>query len=115
MRKFQLVLGFLLLLSTQLWAQQRTITGKVIDGTGNPLPNATVLIKETNAGTSTQTDGTYSITISDKAKTIVFSAVGMQPTSFSIGNKGVINVTMEANDKNLSEVVVVGYGTQRKA
>lgn len=115
MRKFQLVLGFLLLLCTQLQAQQRTITGKVIDGSGNPIPNASVVIKETNAGTSTQADGTYSITISSQSKTIVFSAIGMQPVLFNIGNKGVINVSMEASDKNLSEVVVVGYGTQKRA
>ncbi|THU40920.1 SusC/RagA family TonB-linked outer membrane protein [Niastella caeni] len=115
MRKFQLMLGFVMLLCMQLRAQQRNITGKVIDGSGNPIPNASVIIKETNAGTSTLNDGTYSITISPQSKTIIFSAVGMQPTSFSIGNKGVINVTMEASDKNLSEVVVVGYGTQKKA
>ncbi|OQP63457.1 hypothetical protein A3860_24245 [Niastella vici] len=115
MRKVQLLLGFMMLLYTQLWAQQRTITGKVIDGNGNPIPNASVIIKETNAGTSTQADGTYSITISSNAKTIVFTAVGMASTSFSIGNKGIINVSMEASDKNLSEVVVVGYGTQKKS
>lgn len=115
MRKFQLVLGFVLLLCMQLRAQQRTITGKIIDGSGNPIPNASVIIKETNAGTSTQFDGTFSITISPESKTIIFSAIGMQPTQFSIGNKGVINVTLEATDKNLSEVVVVGYGTQKRA
>lgn len=115
MRKVQLLLGFMMLLYTQLWAQQRTIAGKVIDGNGKPIPNASVVIKETNAGTSTQADGTYSITISSNAKTIIFSAVGMQPVTFSIGNKGVINVSMETSDKNLSEVVVVGYGTQKKS
>lgn len=115
MRKFQLVLGFVLLLCMQVRAQQRTITGKVIDGSGNPIPNASVIIKETNAGTTTQLDGTFSIAITPQSKTIIFSAIGMQPTTFSIGNKGVINVTLEATDKNLSEVVVVGYGTQKKA
>lgn len=114
MRKFQLVLGFVLLFM-QLRAQQRSISGKVIDGSGNPIPNASVIIKETNAGTSTQFDGTFSITITPESKTIIFSAIGMQPTQFAIGNKGVINVTLEATDKNLSEVVVVGYGTQKKS
>jgi TonB-linked SusC/RagA family outer membrane protein len=115
MRKFQFLLGLVLLFSMQLRAQQRTVSGKVTDGNGNPLPNASVIIKETNAGTSTQMDGTYSIAIGEKAKTIVFSAVGMNTVQFSVGSKGIINVVMEAADKNMQEVVVVGYGTQKKS
>jgi len=99
----------------QVWAQQRTITGKVTDGNGNPVPNASIVIKETNIGTTTQNDGTYSVTINSRSKTIVFSAVGLLSTQFSIGNKGVINVSLEASDKSMQEVVVVGYGTQKKA
>ena len=94
MRKLQLMLGFLLLFCMQIRAQQRTITGKVTDGNGHPVPNASIVIKETNAGTTTQTDGTYSITISPQSKTIIFTAIGMLPTQFSIGNKGVINIKM---------------------
>jgi len=115
MRKFQLMLGFILLFCMQVWAQQRTITGKVTDGNGNPVPNASIVIKETNIGTTTQNDGTYSVTINSRSKTIVFSAVGLLSTQFSIGNKGVINVSLEASDKSMQEVVVVGYGTQKKA
>jgi len=99
----------------QIRAQQRTISGKVTDGNGNPVPNASIVIKETNSGTTTQNDGTYSISISPHSRTIIFSAVGMLPTQFAIGNKGVINVSLESSDKNLQEVVVVGYGTQKRA
>jgi len=115
MRKLQLLLGFVLLFCMQIRAQQRTISGKVTDGNGNPVPNASIVIKETNSGTTTQNDGTYSISISPHSKTIIFSAVGMLPTQFAIGNKGVINVSLESSDKNLQEVVVVGYGTQKRA
>src|SRR5438093_233747 len=100
MRKFQLMLGFMLL-CMQLWAQQRTISGKVTDANGSPIPNVSVVIKGTSAGTTTQTDGTYSIAISPNAKTLIFSAVGMAATEFSIGNKGIINVNLEFADKNM--------------
>ncbi len=114
MRRLLLVLLGIVLLSAQSFAQQRTITGKVSDANGAPVPNASVIIKGTSIGTTTKIDGTYSLNIPPTAKVIVISSVGLTPMEISIGNKGIINASLQSSDKSLSEVVVVGYGTQKK-
>jgi TonB-linked SusC/RagA family outer membrane protein len=114
MRKILCLLWGLLFLSGELLAQSRTITGKVTDANGNPLPNASVTVKGTSIGSTSNADGTYSITIPAGSKVLVVSAVGMDEVEVSIGNKGIINMSLSPTDKNLAEVVVVGYGTQRK-
>lgn len=113
MRKLLLLLG-VVLICVQLFAQQRTITGKVTDANGNPVPNATVMVKGTSSGTTTNAEGLYSITVSNTAKVLVISSVGLSSQEISIGNKGIINSALQSSDKSLSEVVVVGYGTQKK-
>lgn len=104
-----------LLLSGQLLAQNRTITGKVTDDKGNPIPNVSVIIKGTNTGTVTKVDGTYSISVPSTAKSLVFSSVDMVSQEVSIGSRSEISVSLRPDDKSLQEVVVVGYGTQRKS
>ncbi len=94
--------------------QDRVITGTVTDEMGVPLPGATVFVKGTTTGTSTDFDGNYSLTIKGGATTIVFSYVGYLPQEKSIGNDSVINASMVPDNTLLDEVVVVGYGTQRK-
>jgi TonB-linked SusC/RagA family outer membrane protein len=98
----------------QLWAQQRTITGRVTDDKGSPIPNASVLIKGTQSGTATKADGSYSLVVPANARTLIISSVDMEPQEISIGTETTINATLKAADKSLAEVVVVGYGTQRK-
>ncbi len=107
------MLGIVLFVD-QLQAQTRIITGKITDGSGNPVPNATILIKGSRSGTASSADGTYSLTIPPNAKTIVISAIGMGESEYNIGNKGIINASLRTDDKNLQEVVVVGYGTQKR-
>ncbi|MEO5683430.1 MAG: SusC/RagA family TonB-linked outer membrane protein [Chitinophagaceae bacterium] len=114
MRKLMLLMGVLLFAGLQMLAQQRTITGKVTDANGNPIPNATVLVKGSSTGTTTKADGTYSLNISPTARVVVISSIGLTEQEFSIGNKGIIDASLQSSDKSLSEVVVVGYGTQRK-
>ncbi|MEP7277575.1 MAG: TonB-dependent receptor [Bacteroidota bacterium] len=114
MRKFLLLLGVILVASVQLIAQQRTLTGIVTDANGVPIPNASVVVKGTSTGTTTNAAGAYSLSVQDNAKTLVISSVGLTSMEISIGNKGVINTSLQANDKSLSEIVVVGYGTQQK-
>src|SRR5882724_11313029 len=113
MRSLLLLVG-VVLLTTQLSAQQRTVIGKVTDVSGNPVPNATVLVKGTKFGTTTRADGTYSLAIPATARNLVFTAIGLAEMEVSIGNKGVINASLLSSDKNLQEVVVVGYGTQKR-
>lgn len=113
MRKLLLLLG-VVLLCMQLQAQQRTVIGKVTDAVGNPIPNATVQVKGTTFGTTSKPDGTYSLVIPPTAKNLVFSGIGFTETEISIGNKGIINASLISADRSLQEVVVVGYGTQRK-
>jgi TonB-linked SusC/RagA family outer membrane protein len=112
MRKLLLLPG-VLLLCMQLIAQQRTIIGKVTDGSGNPVPNASVIVKGTSIGATTKSDGAYSLTIPPEAKTIVISSIGMEVTEISIGNKGVIDVSLKQADKDLQEVVVTALGIKK--
>lgn len=115
MRKLLAFSMAMLLLCGQLLAQNRTISGKVTDDKGNPIPNASVLIKGSSTGTVTKTDGTFSLTVPATAKTLVFSAVDMTSTEVAIGTSDVVNASLKTDDKSLQEVVVVGYGTQKKS
>lgn len=113
MRKLSLLVMMLVLCAATALAQ-RTVTGKVTDDKGNPVANASVMVKNTSTGTVTNEDGSYSLTVPANARTLVFSAVDMAETEMSIGTQSVINASLKAADKALDEVVVVGYGTQRK-
>ena len=110
-----LLSGIMLLLSIQIFAQDRTVSGKVTssdDGSG--IPGASVAVKGTSKGTSTDMDGNYKITVGNSA-VLVFSAVGTNSQEGSVGSKTQINVSLSADTKSLQEVVVVGYGTQKKS
>ncbi len=93
---------------------QKTVTGKVTDGeSGAGLPGATVLIKGSSKGTSANAEGMYSIEVPSGAS-LVFSSIGYVSIEEVVGSRNVINVTLNPDSKALSEVVVTGYGTQRK-
>jgi len=113
MRKQLLLLSGFVLLSIFALAQ-RTITGRVSDDKGNPVPNASVIVKGTTTGTTSKPDGSYSLTVPANAKALIFSAVDMTTTERPIGNDAVIDITLRTEDRTLSEVVVTGYGTQRR-
>lgn len=102
-----------ILLAGTIWAQQ-TISGKVTDEAGEPLPGVTVLVQGTTQGTITDVDGTYSLQVSGDG-TLVFSFVGMQSENEPIDGRTTINVTMQVDAIGLEEVVAVGYGVQKKA
>jgi TonB-linked SusC/RagA family outer membrane protein len=109
-----LVMGFLLL-SGQLLAQDRTITGKVTDENGTPIPNASVTVKGTTTGTTSKPDGTYSLTVSNSAKVLVFSSIGSASIEVTIGSKTTIDATLNTSSTELQEVIVqVPYGTVKK-
>jgi TonB-linked SusC/RagA family outer membrane protein len=95
--------------------QQRTITGTVVDETGAPLPGVSVVVKGTTVGIVTDIDGNYSLDVPANAETLVFSFVGMKAQEVPIAGKTLINVTLAAEVTDLDEVVVVGYGVQKRA
>ncbi len=94
--------------------QQRAVSGKVTDQSGQPLPGATIGIKGTTQGTVTNADGEYFISSLPDDATLVFSFVGMRTQEVVVGNQATINVEMVVDAIGMDEVVVVGYGTQKK-
>lgn len=111
--KFKWIFTLLLALSLQFsFAQEKTISGVVSDNTG-PLPGANVSVKGSPKGVQTDLDGKYSI----KAKTgdvLMISYTGMENTSVTVSSSNTINIVMKASSSELEEVVVVGYGVQKK-
>lgn len=97
-------------------AQGTSVTGRVTDSSdGSGLPGASVLIKGTAIGTVTDIDGNFSLNISQPNTTLVFSFVGFDSQEILLGNQTAINVVMYPDVQSLSEVVVIGYGTQDRA
>jgi TonB-linked SusC/RagA family outer membrane protein len=90
------------------------ITGRVISAKGEPLPGVTVVLKGTTVGTSTSPDGTYSLQVPETPGTLVYSFIGTTTQEVPFTGPGEINVTLQDDTKALEEVVVVGYGTQKR-
>jgi TonB-linked SusC/RagA family outer membrane protein len=92
-----------------------SIYGKVLDGKGQPLPGVTVSEKGTTNVSVTDINGSYRISVTDKKSVLTFRYVGYESQSVEVGNQVTINVTLTEINSDLNEVVVVGYGTQKKA
>ncbi len=108
-----LLLVLFTLLGWQAFAQN-TITGIITDEKSQPLPGATVQVKGTSAGTATDFEGKYSINVPENATTLVISFVGYKLQEIIIGGQSTIDLQLEEDAAQLSEVVVIGYGTQQK-
>lgn len=94
---------------------QRTISGRVTDESGAPVEGATIGVKGTIVATTTDAEGAYSIILPEEYDLLVFSSVGFVPEERPIGSSSVIDVELKAQVGDLDEVVVVGFGTQKKA
>ena len=96
---------------------QRTIRGTVRDGSDNlsTLPGVSVTVKGTTKGTATDLNGVYSISVDDNAKELVFSFIGMQPQTVAIGNRNVIDVTLQLSSYQMDEVVISALNINRAA
>ncbi|RKF04738.1 TonB-linked SusC/RagA family outer membrane protein [Tenacibaculum lutimaris] len=94
---------------------QQKISGKVVDKTGEPLPGATVSIKGTSIGVSTDFDGNFQLELTNEAKTLVVSFVGFETKEINIGSETVFNITLLEDAQVLDEVVIIGYGEQSRA
>lgn len=95
--------------------QQKSVTGKVTDSTGGPLPGVSVVVKGTTTGTITDFDGNYTLANVPTAGTLVFSFVGMKSQEVAVGGKTTINVTLADETIGIEEVVAIGYGVQKKS
>jgi TonB-linked SusC/RagA family outer membrane protein len=107
---------FLLLLSASAFSQTKPVTGKVTDGSDNqPLPGVTVSAKGAKVSVQTNAEGSYRIEVPESTQALTFTFVGYQTLESMIGSGGTINVTLQATGKMLDDIVVIGYGTQKKS
>lgn len=96
-------------------AIQKTISGKITDDAGMPLPGANIVEKGTSNGVQTDFDGNFSISVSDENAVLVVSFVGFLNQEIEVGNQNSLAIQLISDAESLEEVVVTGYGTQRKS
>ena len=94
--------------------QKLELKGKITDEKGGGLPGVSIKLKGSSTGTMSDTNGNYALSLPDGSGTLVFSFVGFTAQEIAIGNRTTINVVLKEENSALSEVVVVGYGTQKK-
>jgi TonB-dependent starch-binding outer membrane protein SusC len=111
--RFGLLLFGVLLMSHTVLAQ-KTVRGTVKDNLDIPLPGVSVTLKGTTNGTTTNAEGIFTLSVPESGAVLVFTYVGITPREIAVGDQSVMNVTLELNVGKLNEVVVVGYGTQRR-
>lgn len=98
---------------TQQELKDITVSGKVTSSTGEPLAGVSVTLKNSSVGTTTNAEGSYSLTVPDDA-TLVFTSIGYTSVEEKVSGRSAINIVMQPATQSMNEVVVVGYGTQRK-
>ena len=105
----------LCLTTSPLWAQTLDVKGKVTDANKEPLMGASVVVKGTTHGVSTDMDGNYSLSNVPRGATLEISYIGMITQNIAVNGRSLINVQMKDENQQLEEVVIVGYGTQKKS
>ncbi|HTJ10715.1 MAG TPA: TonB-dependent receptor [Dinghuibacter sp.] len=105
--------NLIVVLSSKLAIQDIKVTGKVVDSSGEALPGVSVTIKGTSQGTVTDNAGSFALTAPEKA-TLVFSYIGYQTQEVPVNSRSVIQITLQNSGRALDQVVVIGYGTQKK-
>ena len=114
MKKLLLIWVLVAASVSSLFAQNRTVTGKVTSSEdGGGLPGVSISTKGSNKGTTSSVDGSYSISVGEGAS-LVFSFVGYNAQTVTVGNRSVVDVKLSVDNTQLSEVVVVGYGTKKR-
>ena len=113
-RKLSMLTALCFFIVLNAMAQRKSISGVVSDNVGESLPGVAVTVKGTTQGVITDVDGKYTISVDEKARTLVFSYIGMKQEEVQINNRTTVDLTMQPDVIGVEEVVVVGYGTQRK-
>ena len=111
--KFLMWFTFLFIGMVNVYAQQSTLNGKVLDGNGEPLIGVSIQVKNTPRGTITDFNGNFSVEVTS-GETLIISYIGYLQQEIGITNQKTLNVTMTEDSQTLDEVVVVGYGSQSK-
>lgn len=112
--KIILFFFFLISYATTFSQSSFIISGVVKDENGTPLSGVSVILKGQSTGTSTDANGRYSLSMNSRTVVIIYSYVGFVPQEMEVGNKTSIDITLISGDSKLSDVVIVGYGTQKK-
>lgn len=112
---FELMENNLVLIMPASIALQQTLTGTITDSEGNPIPGVNIIVKGTTQGSISDANGKYTINVDDPNATLVFSFIGFTSQEVQVGNQTTINITLAESAIGLDEVVVVGYGTMKKA
>src|SRR5690606_35497162 len=110
---FCFLLFLFFVFGNELYAQNQNVSGVVSDQVG-PMPGVTVIVSGTNSGTTTDFDGKYSLSNVPADAVLEFSYIGFAVQRVNVNGRNQINVTLEQDTQQLDEVVVVGYGTQRR-
>ena len=106
--------SWLLLIATFAFSQQKTVTGKITDGSNAPVSGATVSIKGTTTATQTNAEGNFSIAVPDNNTVLVISSVGFKEQERNVGSQTTIDINMASATSDLNEVIVLGYTSQKK-
>ena len=112
---FILLSFFLLFMSSAAFAQSYEVTGKVIDESGEPLAGVSVVVKESNTGRTTDSNGNYKLNVSSQSFTLVFKYLGYTTLEEPINRRSVVNVSLSEDVQSLDEIVVIGYGVSKKS
>src|SRR5882762_1395132 len=111
----QLILLFSIWIHLTAFSQERVITGKVVSKEdGQPVPGVNVVVQGTTRGTTTNVDGSFNLPLEPSDNTLIFSFIGYKTQSVTIGTLTNLDIVLESEATSLQEVVVVGYGVQKK-
>lgn len=109
------ILSLLLFFTFYSYAQEIPVSGKVTSESGEPLAGATVSVKNSNASVVTKSDGTFQLNVPSSNSVLVVSYVGFYPHEVAVGSQRQFSVSLIVSENSLDDVIVVGYGTQKKS
>ncbi|HEY9048161.1 MAG TPA: TonB-dependent receptor [Ohtaekwangia sp.] len=112
--RYLTVYSLFMIASLQVLAQGKEVKGLVTSSDNQPIPGVSIVIKGTTSGTSTDSNGNYTLTVPDNEAILVYSFIGFATQEKRVGEDAVLNITMTEQLNTLQEIVVVGYGTQKR-
>jgi TonB-dependent starch-binding outer membrane protein SusC len=118
MMKFTLNMILLILMLAIPWngfGQSRSVSGTIKDAQLNPLPGVSIIIKGTTRGTTSDSEGKYTLQVDNDETTLVFSFVGFESQEVKVGNVSMLDISLNEDVTSLQEVIVIGYGEVKKS